>query len=99
MNNGGLCQFFVNSSRVVAPELSDALEVIGALEHKKLYDHFIAENHMNVKDLSSFEIDDVNDFEAQTKRYPFDEFDDNFFDLNPICDYLSKYVKENIGEF
>ncbi len=35
VNNGGLCQFFVNSSREFAPDLSAALDAIGALEHKK----------------------------------------------------------------
>jgi prepilin signal peptidase PulO-like enzyme (type II secretory pathway) len=32
VNNGGLCQFFVNSSRECAPFISEALEAIGATE-------------------------------------------------------------------
>ncbi len=99
VNNGGLCQFFVNSSRYVAPELSSSLEEIGAFEHKVLYDKFIQENKIDVNDLSSFDIDDVDEFEEQTKRYPFEQFDDAFLDIKPICEYLTEYVKKNITQF
>ena len=34
IQNGGLCQFFVNSSRAYATLISEYLEIIGALEHK-----------------------------------------------------------------
>ena len=36
VNNGGLCQFFVNSSSECAPFISKALEAIGALDIKKI---------------------------------------------------------------
>ena len=41
VNNGGLCQFFVNSSRECAPYISKALEVVGAISIKDLFDNFI----------------------------------------------------------
>ena len=41
IQNGGLCQFFVNSSRMVAPIVSEYMSIIGATEHKNLYDTFI----------------------------------------------------------
>ena len=44
IQNGGLCQFFVNSSRAYATLISQYLEIIGALEHKMLYDDFVKEN-------------------------------------------------------
>ena len=97
--NGGLCQFFVNSSREVAPELSECLDAIGADEHKKLFDSFIKDNNIDVHDLSSFIIDDVSKFEAQNNRYPFDEFDNAFYELKPIQDLLIPYIKEHISEF
>ena len=34
IQNGGLCQFFVNSSRSLAPYIEDNLNKIGATEHK-----------------------------------------------------------------
>ena len=84
VNNGGLCQFFVNSSREVAPLISECLKAIGADEHKKLYDSFISDNGIDVNDLSSFIIDDAAEFEAQTERYPFEDFDNVFYKLDPI---------------
>ena len=99
VNNGGLCQFFVNSSREVAPELSECLGIIGASEHKQLFDSFISDNGINVGDLSSFIIDDVAEFEAQTKRYPFEDFDNAFYELKPIQDQLIPYIKDHISEF
>ena len=44
VNNGGLCQFFVNSSRMAAPLVSSYMGVIGAEEHQKLYDDFLHYN-------------------------------------------------------
>ncbi len=99
VNNGGLCQFFVNSSRDVATELSASLEAIGAIEHKKAFDCFIKDNNINLNDLSSFEIDEVSEFEEQNERYPFDAFDDNFCEMKPIQDYLIEYVKKNSEQF
>ena len=36
IQNGGLCQFFVNSSRLLAPYVDGCLQTINAQEHKKL---------------------------------------------------------------
>lgn len=99
VNNGGLCQFFINSSREIAPELVDRLSEIGAVEHKALFESFINENAIDVNDLSSFVIDDVDEFETQAERYPFDDFDNAFFDLAPIQELLVPYLKEHISEF
>ena len=41
VNNGGLCQFFVNSSRMVAPYVSEYMAAVGADRHKALFDQFI----------------------------------------------------------
>lgn len=99
VNNGGLCQFFVNSSRMVAPLVSEYLSAIGAKEHKKLYDEFIAKYEINVDDLSSFDLEDLDELEEQYERYPFDEFDDLFYDLEPLETYLTKYARENLRQF
>lgn len=99
VNNGGLCQFFVNSSRIVAPVVSVSLEIIGAAEHKKLYDDFIAKYNIDVTNLSSFCIHDIQDYGKQTERYPFAEFDDAFYEMNPIQEYLVSYVRRHIDAF
>ena len=99
VNNGGLCQFFVNSSRMVAPFVSEYMGVIGADDHKKLFDTFIAENKIDLLNLSSFDIVELDEFEAQTQRYPFDQYDDAFYALKPLETYLKKYAKEHLADF
>lgn len=99
VNNGGLCQFFVNSSRKVAPQLADSLSEIGAVRHKELFESFIEANAINIHDLSSFVIKNVREYEAQAKRYPFDDFDNAFYDLPPIQERLVPYIREHISDF
>ncbi len=99
VNNGGLCQFFVNSSRMVAPFVSEYMGVIGAEEHKKLFDDFIAKNNIDLADLSSFDIDEAEEFEAQNQRYPFDEYDEAFYETEPLETYLKRFVRENLNDF
>ncbi len=99
VNNGGLCQFFVNSSRFFAPVLADYLDEIGAEEHKALFEAFIRDNGIDVDDLSSFVIDDLDEFEEQTERYPFDDFDDAFYAMEPIEKLILPYLRAHIEEF
>ena len=99
VNNGGLCQFFVNSSRVVAPYVSDYMALIGASEHKALFDGFISQHRIDLNDLSSFIIHRHRDYEAQTKRYPFDEYDDQFYTLPSLQEPLTAYIRQHLDEF
>ena len=99
VNNGGLCQFFVNSSRMVAPIVSEHMGIIGAIEHKKLYDAFIEKHQINTNDLSSFDSDTIEVFQSQYERYPFDEYDDAFYELEPLQNHLVPYVKKHIEKF
>ncbi len=99
VNNGGLCQFFVNSSRMVAPFVSEYMGIIGAVDHKKLFDGFISKNGIDLKDLSSFDVDDAEEFEGQYERYPFDEYDDAFYELEPIETFLKKFIREHLEDF
>ena len=99
VNNGGICQYFVNSSRVTAPFVSEYMEKIGAFEHKELYDDFVHKYMIDTSDLSSFNCENEVDFQKQYERYPFDEYDDAFYKARPLSDYLMKFVKENIEKF
>ena len=98
VNNGGLCQFFTNSSRVTAPFVNEALEAIGATKHKKLYDGFTAKYRIDTCDLSSFDSPDARAFAAQYKRYPFDEFDTPFSKLPPLKKYLKQFICKHISD-
>lgn len=99
VNNGGLCQFFANSSGVTAPFIANSLGTIGALEHKELFEAFVNKYGIDTNDLSSFKSDDVEAFLAQYKRFPFDEYDNAFYKMKPLRDYLVEFVKENIDAF
>ena len=99
VNNGGLCQFLVNSSRMFAPIVSECMEIIGAVEHQKLYDTFLEKHQIDVSDLSSFDCESVDAFQAQYERYPFDEYDDAFCELEPLQKHLTVFIKEHIDRF
>ena len=91
--NGGLCQFFVNSSRVYAPIIGEYLGIIGALEHKQMYEEFIKNNNIDVNDLSFFEKRTIS-YQEKVNSYPFDKFDDEFYGLPELDEYLEKYLEE-----
>lgn len=98
VNNGGLCQFFVNSSRECAPFVSNALAAIEAWETKSLFDGFVSENGIDLQDLSSFKISSIGEFEAQTRRFDFDSFDDRFYEDCRFHELLMQYLRENLEQ-
>lgn len=102
VNNGGLCQYFVNSSRLAAPYLLESLNELGVFEHAKLLSDFLATNNIDVNDLSSFVIKDLTEFQKQNKKYPFDNFDETFYGLykkKPLHNCLIAYVRQHIEQF
>lgn len=99
IQNGGLCQFFVNSSRTAAPYVSDALEAVGASAHKELFDSFTSENKIDTSNLDSFKVFSKRGYIKQTKRFDFDSFDEKYYDLPPLQDKVVDYIRKNISEF
>ena len=98
VNNGGLCQFFVNSSSECAPYLSKALSAVGAQDLKTLFDNFIAENHIDVNDLSIFKISDVDEYEEKIELFDFDQFDDQFYENEDFHQQIINFAKKNIDK-
>lgn len=101
INNGGLCQFFVNSSSKYAPFVSDSLNAIGAVLIADLFNKFISDNRIDISDLSSFKIKQAEDFELQIQRYPFDDFDEQFYKLQEkedLSTLLAEFTRANISE-
>ncbi len=98
VNNGGLCQFFVNSSSECAPYISKALDAVGAFELKTLFDEFVSQNNINVNDLSSFKISSVDEYEKQTKRFDFESFDDKFYEDEKLHQQIIDYARKNIEQ-
>lgn len=107
VNNGGLCQYFVNSSSMTAPYLEQALCEMGANRHLSLFHNFVTKHGIDVTDLSSFKIDEVEEFEEQEERYPFDDFDEAFYELegdeNSLTETLTHclgvYIRQHITNF
>ena len=95
IQNGGLCQFFVNSSREYAPFVSEYLAVLGAEEHRKLFDNFIKSNNINVCDLSNFKITKEGEYNKLFNLYPFNSFDEEYLNNEELCDLLLEYAKNN----
>lgn len=75
------------------------MEKIGATDHQKLYDGFLSENNIDPNDLSSFDISTVEDYVNQYQRYPFDEYDNAFGNLEPLETYLVAFIREHINDF
>ena len=101
VNNGGLCQFFVNSSSKYAPYVSYSLSEIGATLLADHFNKFISDNRIDLNDLSSFKIKQVEDFETQNQRFDFDEFDDKLYKLQneeDVSELLANYVRANLKE-
>lgn len=101
VNNGGLCQFFVNSSRYVAPHVSEYMGVIGAVDHKKLYDGFVEKYTIDLNAFASLADMEkpTNYYQSLRTKYPFSEYDEAFVKLTPLQEYLVRYIRDNIDEF
>lgn len=102
VQNGGLCQFFVNSSRAAAPYVHQSLLAVGAKAHASLYQDFLDNNEISPDHLDSFDIFSVDEFQEQNKRYPFEEFDTAYYSLYEteiLCDLVIDYTRKHIREF
>ena len=99
IQNGGLRQFFVNSSRFLAPYVDECLEDVGAKAHRQLLDEFISNNKIDLHNLDSFRISNIEEYTAQTESYNFDAFDNSYCELTALPEYIVAYIKANISEF
>lgn len=102
VGNGRLCQYFVNSSRLTAPWILEALQTIGVENQRKLLTDFLEKNKIDLSDLSSFVITDIKEFEEQNKRYPFDDFEEEYYNIEEeysLCSLLDRYAHEHLDEF
>ena len=99
VNDGGLCQYFANSSRDTALFLSDALEAVGAMEHRELFEDFLHHNKVATAALLSFKVDNSADFKKMERSYPFEEFNADFYALPPMQSAIAAYVRENVTVF
>ena len=99
VDNGGIVQFFSNSSGMTAPFISEYLSLIGAYEHQKLYDDFILHHDIDVNDLSPFQLNDVSEFLKLYDKYDSDTFDHAWYELDSLERYLTQYLRELLADF
>lgn len=88
IQNGGLAQFFWNNGSVYASLVPDALEEIGLLDVKKLYEDFIQENGITLEEIDALRETDPTMTEIYS-RHPFDEFD---------CRYMEIWAKTDLNQ-
>lgn len=99
LENGGLCRFFVNGTRNLAPLVSESLAALGATEHQALFDKFVKDNEISTDYLIFFIINDESQFAEKRKHYPFDNFDVPYSQLPSLRDMLLTYAREHIAEY
>ena len=80
----------------------ECLKIIGALQYEKLFREFTEKYKIDLNDLISFEIDDIEEYEEKMEKYPFEEFDDLYYELDenePLEELLMNYVKLHLEDF
>lgn len=87
IQNGGLCQFFVNCGSTYAAKITESLHVIGLEPMEVLYKSFLSDHQIDSSDLSSFQSDSIDNIIAQYERYPYDSFDSAYIDLWDALDF------------
>lgn len=95
--DGGLCTFFTNSDRECATFVARSLEIIGAYKTKELFENFVSKNNIDLNDLNAF-ADESIDYSELLEKYPFDEFDKAYCEIDEVYDLLMEYARTNIRE-
>lgn len=94
---GGLFGYFANpSGEAYGASLPEDLDRIGASEHRALLEAFLADNGIDLRDLSAFtweRMEEIGD------RVNFDDFDARFAQLPPLWKLLTEYAKASSGDF
>ena len=88
--NGGLSQFFANSSGALTPLVSDALLEVGAAQHHALFSGFLIENGVDVTAPEDFETDENENL--------LEAFDERYYAMPPLEQTLAAYLRANVSE-
>ena len=57
------------------------------------------EHSIDLRDLESFSIGNAKQFAKMEKRYPFEAFDDAFYEMPSIEGAMAAYIRKNILKF
>lgn len=81
VQNGGICQFFVNYGPACAERAADCLRAVGLDEMAAAYERFFRENGINPAELHEFHAETAEQFSALYKLHPYELFDDEYMKL------------------
>lgn len=101
IENGGLCQYLINSSKYTAPYLIDSLDYIKAYKMQDLVEDFFDDNQLDYENLEQFYNNPDKDYMEYYKMYPFEAFDDKFSEYRDEEEYyylLAEYIRSNIDD-
>lgn len=111
VQNGGLFQYFCNTSRNTAPYLAEALKAIGALRMETLFNDFVTKHTIDIYNLDRFAleteegqstIEGQEEFEGKYAQYPFDSFDSAFaaaYQTENLEALTAAFIREHVAEF
>lgn len=95
IQNGGICQFFINSSRMYTSLISQYLQKVNAIEHQKLFDNLLSNIDIRIEDFTALKSSSAEVLKRVSEKYNFDEFDEQYMQLDPIESYLRNLIKEH----
>ena len=99
-DDGGLLGWLSNSVGAAwLPGLPEDLSRIGAEPHRALLERFLAEQGIDLSDLSPFAAQSVKEYVALTKRYDFEAYDEALSDLPDLHDLLTAYARAHLEDF
>ncbi|MBR6515534.1 MAG: DUF4375 domain-containing protein [Bacilli bacterium] len=85
LQNGGIEQYFINSSKFNAHLISGYLEVVNALDIKLLFDEFVYTSKIDFDNL---------DHNIELDEELCSQFDDNYFAVDSLEDLLIEFIKK-----
>ncbi len=99
IQNGGLCQYLVNTNTEDIQKLSSALLQLGAKGHNELFLHFLSKNSIDLQHMEDFHSQDIQAYSRLENRYPFADFDDAYMQLPSLQELLTCFARQNIHDF
>lgn len=87
VQTGGL-EYFIKRNNDLTPSVSSCLEAVGATEHQKLYDNWLADHGSDLNHSELLELQDA-----------LTSFDQNYRALPAMEELLAPYLRKHINEF
>ena len=88
----------VVDARQYTVPVPEALEAIGAMEHKALYEQFLVNTGIDPLD-PVFQTEDMDAFSRLYELWPWEDFDDAYLSLTPVPELLEAYIQSNPDAF